>query len=142
MSRSHAPSGKAFWICAAAGWSLIVFGLWGTLTDAGRTAPASFGLWFVGSAIAHDALLAPAVFVLAVILARIVPSAIRPVIQVGLIVAGSVTVVSLPVVLGLGGQAGNASALPRNYRAGLLGILAAIALLTALAARLRRQRPE
>lgn len=137
MTENHVPSGKAFWICAAAGWGIIIFGLIGVFEEANRTNPAHFALWFVGSAIAHDALLAPAVFITAIILAKVVPAAVRPVVQMGLIVAGSVAIVSLPFVLGLGGQAGNSSALPRNYLAGLLAIQAAVAAVTVLAA-LRR----
>lgn len=142
LTQSHAPSGKVFWICAAAGWGIILFGLIGVLEEANRTNPAHFALWFVGSAIAHDALLAPAVFVTAVILGKVVPATVRPVVQMGLIVAGSVTIVSLPFVLGLGGQAGNSSALPRNYLGGLLIIQAIVAGVTVLAVlRKLRRRP-
>lgn len=137
MSRSRGPSGRAFWICAAAGWSVIAYGIFGTLRDAARTRPENFALWFLGSAVAHDALVAPLVFLVALALVRLVSPRIRPVIQAGLIVAGSVTVVSLPFVLGRGGPARNPSALPRNYTAGLLIILGVIAVVTALAARRR-----
>lgn len=137
VSGSPGPSGKAFWICLAAGWAVIGYGIFGTLRDAARTRPENFALWFVGSAVVHDALIAPVVFLVALGLVRLVSPRIRPVIQAGLIVAGSVTVVSLPFVLGRGGAPGNPSALPRNYTAGLLIILGVIAAVTALAARRR-----
>lgn len=139
MTENQVPSGKAFWICAASGWGIIIFGLLGVFAEANRTNPAQFGLWFVGSAIAHDALVAPAAFVTAIIVGKVVPATVRPVVQMGLIVAGSVAIVSLPFVLGLGGQAGNSSALPRNYLGGLLTIQAMVAGITILAA-LRRSK--
>lgn len=140
VSRSHGPYGKAFWIGAVAGWAVIAFGVFGLLRDAARTRPENFALWFLGSALAHDALIAPLVFLVALGLVKVVPARIRPVIQAGLIVAGSVTVVSLPFVLGRGGATGNPSALPRNYTAGLLIILGVIAVITALAARHRTRQ--
>lgn len=142
MTDRRSPSGRAFWICLLIGWGVMIFGVAGTLDEAARTHPANFALWFVGSGLAHDVLLAPAVFVLAIALGRAVPSIVRPLVQAGLIVAGSVTIVALPLVLEKGGAQGNPSALPRNYPAGLLIVLSTIAVVTALAVwrRMRRFR--
>lgn len=134
MSGHHAPKGKAFWLCLVAGWGVIVFGILGVLADADRTDPTNLAAWFVGSALAHDLLLAPLVFVFARWLKRIVPDRVRPVIHGGLIVAGSVTMAALPLVLGRGGAPGNASALPRNYPAGLVFVLGTVAVATGLLA--------
>jgi hypothetical protein len=128
----HSPSGKAFWICLAIGWTLMVFGVAGMLDEGSRTHPANFGLWFVGSALIHDLLLAPVVFLVAVWLGRIVPSGVRPIVQAGLVVAAPIVVVALPLVAGQGGAPGNPSALPRNYPMGLILILSAVAVATGL----------
>ncbi|MGQ0678629.1 MAG: hypothetical protein ACT4OM_03045 [Actinomycetota bacterium] len=138
---SSVPRSRLFWPALVVGWGMIGFGLYGTIQEATRTHPGNFALWFVGSALAHDMLLAPAVFALAVLVRKWVPARVRPTIQTGLIVAGSVAVVALPFVLGRGGPAGNPSALPRNYPLGLGLILAAVALATAVIAR-RKHRTE
>lgn len=126
----------------AAGWAIMAFGVYGTLQNAGRTHPANFALWFAGSALAHDLVLAPAVFLMALAIGRWLPAGVRPVVQAGLIVAGTVTVVALPFVLGRGGVPDNPSALPRDYAAGLAIILGAVAAATLLAALLRSRRAD
>jgi hypothetical protein len=140
VTSRHPPSGPAFWWGLLAGWALILFGVAGVLGDANRTAPLNLGLWFAGSALVHDFLVAPAVFAVAFVLARLLPSSVRPAVQASLVVAAPVVVVALPLVLGQGGAAGNPSALPRNYAGGLFLVLAAIAAVTALAIRVRRMR--
>lgn len=135
-----APRGRLFWFALATGWAVMAYGVYGTLRNAARTHPGNFALWFAGSGLVHDLLLAPAVFVVALAIKRWIPAGIRPAVQGGLLVAGTVTVVSLPFVLGLGGVADNPSALPRNYPAGLAMILAAVALATIVAGLLRRPK--
>ncbi|MEX2553692.1 MAG: hypothetical protein WD627_11915 [Actinomycetota bacterium] len=124
--KSHSPSGKIFWFCFAAGWAVLLFGVWGTFENAFYTHPPNFALWFAGSALVHDALVAPAVFLLAWALVRTIPNRIRPAVLAGLTVAALVVAVSLPLVLGRGGAPGNPSALPRNYPLGIALILALI----------------
>ncbi|MEX0791257.1 MAG: hypothetical protein WD178_10820 [Actinomycetota bacterium] len=121
----NAPSGRGFWLGLAAGWAVMLFGLAGLLDEAVRTHPASFGAWFVGSALVHDALIAPVAFALAFVIARRVPVRLRPFLRTGLILSAAVLVVAFPMIAGPG-IPGNPSALPRNYPAGLAAILALI----------------
>lgn len=123
---SSGPSGPLFWLLFALGWGVMLFGLWGVFDESNRTHPDSFGLWFIGSAIVHDALVAPAVVAVGVAVVRAVPGYWRRFVQAALLVSGSVLAVALPLLLGLGGQAGNASALPRNYVAGSAIVLAVV----------------
>jgi hypothetical protein len=142
MTTRHSPSGAIFWLGLGTGWAVMVFGVAGVLGDAGRTAPPNFGLWFAGSALVHDLLLAPAVFGVALLLARLVPDRARPAVQAGLVVAAPVVAVALPLILGHGGAPGNPSALPRNYTGGLLVVLAAIAAGTGLVVWRRLRLPR
>lgn len=121
----NAPSGRIFWLGLAAGWAVMLFGLAGLLDDAARTHPVNFGFWFLGSALVHDALIAPAVFAVAFTIVRVVPARVRPFLRAGLILSGAVLVVAFPVIAGPG-KPGNPSALPRDYPAGLAAILGII----------------
>jgi hypothetical protein len=121
----NAPSGRIFWLGLAAGWAVMLFGLAGLFDDAARTHPVNFGLWFIGSALVHDALIAPVVFALAFTIVRLVPARVRPFLRTGLILSAAVLVVAFPVIAGPG-KPGNPSALPRNYPAGLAVILGLI----------------
>ena len=142
MRTRHSAFGATFWLALAAGWGLIVFGVVGTLGDADRTAPPNFALWFAGSALVHDLMVAPAVFGVALLIARLVPDRARPAVKAGLVVAAPVVAVALPMVLGQGGAPGNPSALPRNYAGGLLLVLGGIAVATGLGVWWRLSRSD
>ncbi len=136
----NAPSGKAFWACLAAGWAVMAFGLRGVLQNSTATHPANLSAWFFGSGLLHDLLLAPAVFLIAVVLGRLVPARARAIVQAGLIVSAVVILVAIPLILGPG-KPGNPSALPRNYPVGLsivVGTVWAATALLFLVGRIRR----
>lgn len=121
-----------FWPSAALGAAVVGYGLvrwsfWDSSVDVG-----TYLRWTVGLAVAHDLVLAPAVGLLGLALARLVRPPYRAPLQAGLIVAGVVTVFSVPFVRGWGRSA-NTSALPRNYAHGLLAVLAVIAVATGAA---------
>lgn len=121
----NAPSGRIFWFGLVAGWAVMLFGLAGLFDNASRTHPVNFGLWFLGSALVHDALIAPLVFALAFTIVRVVPARFRPFLRTGLILNAAVMVVAFPMVAAPG-VPGNPSALPRNYPVGLAVILGLI----------------
>lgn len=142
-SAGDAPSGPVFWTMLVVGWAIMAFGIRGLILQPGSTNPETVGPWFVGSALAHDFLLAPVVFLAGAGVARAVPARVRPFVQAGLIISGMVVAVALPQLIGLGGQPGNDSALPHDYRAGLAMVLAAIwagVLVIYLVNRVRRNR--
>ncbi len=109
-----------FWVGLALGGPLVAFGLRGVLTELPGVQLTSFARWFLGGAIVHDLLLAPAVCALGWILARRLPrSAVAPV-QVALVASGIVALVSWPFVRGYGITPGEPSFLSRNYTASVL----------------------
>lgn len=113
----------------AAGAVLIATGLAGLFTSG--TSLAGWALWFAGLAVAHDALLVPLVLGAG----RLTRRAPWPY-ATGLVVAGAVTLVALPAVLGLGRRHGNPSILPQAYGLHLMTIIVLTGLVTAAAAAL------
>ncbi|MEU7827419.1 MULTISPECIES: hypothetical protein [unclassified Nonomuraea] len=126
------------WLGYAFGGALVALGFAGLLMDSD---PPGWALWFGGVLIAHDAVLAPAVLLAGVLVAR-AGAALRA----WLIVAGMVTLATLPTVLALGRRADNPSILPHDYALNLLIVLAGTGLVAAvirLAGRLAyRRSPE
>lgn len=128
----------AVWAAYAAGLALIGFGARGIADDVpvGRWAA-----WFAGAAVLHDAVLVPLVLAAGLATARL-PAAAKPAVRAALVVAGCVTAVALPLVLGYGRRADEPSRLPLPYGRNLALVLTAIAVVAALvvAVRLARRR--
>lgn len=112
-------------VVVVTGVVVLAIGLRGIITDRFLTHPVNWALFFLGGALAHDLLLAPAVAVLGT-LARHVPAGVRPPVLGGMVVSGLLTAVALPVVLGLGKRADNPSQLPLDYHRNLLLLLALV----------------
>ena len=134
------PQWRGRWVLYALGTAAVLYGGWGLLGAAERTQPLSAALWFGGGVLAHDAVLAPAVLLLAAAVVRWVPTAARAVVQGALLVSGAVTLVALPLVAGLGGAAGNPSANPLPYTRNLALVLAAVWVTAALLVTVRALR--
>ncbi len=110
---------------AAMGW-----GLRGIVVEADRVHPRSFGTWFVGALLVHDAVIAPLVFALAAyVLPRVRPP-YRACVQAGLIVSGVLILISIPVVGGYGRRDDNTSTLPLDYGRNLVLLLVIVWLTT------------
>jgi hypothetical protein len=109
-----------------AGWGIIMYGVIGLLDNAGDTRPSDLVRWFVGGAIVHDGFAAPLVCGAGLLLARLVPARARGPVQGGLLVSTVVVLFAWPFLRGYGLRPDNPSALPNNYGAGLLVVLAAI----------------
>lgn len=118
--------GGAFWGGMVVGWAVMGFGLAGLLDDAADTHPGDLVRWFVGGAVAHDALLAPLVCAGGWLLARSVPRAMRAPVAGGLVVSGAVVLYAWPFVRGYGLRSDNPSALPLNYATGVAVVLATV----------------
>lgn len=125
--------GRWFWAGAAAGWAIMAIGIVGLLSESAKTKPANAARWVVGAALAHDLLVAPVVILAGVVVARVVPAAVKGIVQSALIVSAMVALFSYPFVRGYGRQAANPSILPRNYATGLAIVLAAIWVVAAVA---------
>ncbi|MFI0790903.1 hypothetical protein ACH4Q6_35595 [Streptomyces lydicus] len=96
-------------------------------------------VWLGGAVVLHDALIAPSVLLIGLVLVR---GGARGPVRGALLVAGALTAVALPVLLRPGKPA-NSSVLPLDYPRNWLLTLAAVATVTALvlAARgIRRSR--
>jgi hypothetical protein len=124
--------------------ALVALGLagigYGAVGLATQSRPVSVGLFAVVAILGHDLLLAPLALLVAVLTRRLVPADLYPVVRGGLIVTGGVVLAFLPIVLGFGYRTPNPSALPLNYPLGLAVTLAAVWLVTAALAVLRRRR--
>ncbi len=122
------------------GWAVIVFALHGMVADPSANAPHLFRL-LIGLNLVNDAIVVPAVIVLALLVRRwLAPWLVLPV-QVGLIVSAVVTLYAVPLVgsWGKSAQAGP-SRLPFNYAHNLIGVLAVIWLACTVLALWRRRR--
>ena len=127
-----APLPRPRWATASivVGLGALAFGCWELLTGGSATLPAV--PWLAGSLAVHDALLAPAAAVVALVLVGVLPADVRRVVAVGLFVAVSLVLVASPA-LRAPGVAGNPSAVPRDYPLGLTVALAGVACATLLA---------
>ncbi|MGH2707020.1 MAG: hypothetical protein ACRDJF_12185 [Actinomycetota bacterium] len=137
--------GKLFWAGVVVGWAIISFGVWGIFRDARETHPTNLGIWLAGSALAHDLLIAPVVFVLARILGRYVPARPRPFLQAALVIAALVGAFAFPFMGGFSRTPDdNPSALPGNYTLGFLVVVGTAWAVIGLLAwrRLRKPVPD
>ena len=122
--REDERRGWLFWGSAAVGWAIVAFGVWTLLQRAGSTKPLNFAVLFIGLAVVHDLLFAPAVSLVGRVAGPHLSAAIRTIVFVAAVVSGSLALVALPPLLG--DPADNATLLPRNYTAGLLISLAVV----------------
>ena len=114
----------------AVGLPVMAFGVWGVFVDADRTHPAELARWVVGSALATDLLVVPAVIAVGAVAWRVTPRAWWPTVRAALVVTGSLALVAWPFVQGYGDDPANPSLLPRDYAAGLaiaVGVVWALA---------------
>ncbi|WBO67915.1 hypothetical protein [Streptomyces camelliae] len=84
--------------------------------------------WLGGAVVLHDALIAPVVLLIGLVLVR---GGVRGPVRGALLVAGALTAVALPVLLRPGPRA-NATVLPLDYPRNWLLTLVAVATVTAL----------
>jgi len=112
---------------AALGYGTAQLALGGSATD-----PISVLVWLGGALIVHDGVLGPLAVLVGWGLVRATARrrSVLPVIAGGLLVAVCVILVALPALL-TPGVPDNPTATPRDYRSGLLVLLAADLLVTA-----------
>jgi hypothetical protein len=121
-----------------AGLTLVAYGVGGLVTHATDTNPVGWAAWFIGVAMVHDFVLVPLTLAAALAVARI-PGPYQGPLRGALIISAAVTLVSLPLVLGLGRRADNPSVLPLPYATDLL-IIVTVILLAGLAVGWRKAR--
>ena len=99
-------------------------------------------VWLGGAVVLHDVVIAPVVLLVGLLLVR---GGVRGPVRGGLLVAGALTTVALPVLL-RPGRTANSSVLPLDYPRNWLIALVAVAMVTALRLAVRgfgrgRRRP-
>lgn len=126
--------GRTFWIGAAAGWAVILYGLRGALHHSLDTRPAQLARFWIVGALAHDLVLAPTVLLIGVILTRVVPRNQRAMAQRALIICGPLALFAYPEIRGYGHALRNPTSLPHNYMANLLLVAGAVVVALAVVA--------
>jgi hypothetical protein len=82
--------------------------------------------WTIGGPVLHDALFAPVVGLLGLVVAATVPAGRRPLVATGLVVSGALVLVALPVLLRPSAGPPNPGLADRDYPLGLAIALATV----------------
>lgn len=117
------PAWRGRWVLYALGALAVAYGMGGLLLDAAVGDRTRAAVWFVGGAVAHDALLAPAVLLVAALAVRYVPAPARAVVQGALFVSGVLVLVSVPLLTGRGGVPDNPTTNPLPYGRNIVLVL-------------------
>ena len=135
------PSGWLWWNGLAVGGLAIARGLAGLVSQAAATMPPAWAAWLAAVLLTHDLLLVPAVLTVTAVTGR-APPAWRGPLRAALAVSGVLVLVTLPAFLGHGRatQPGNRTLLPSDYPRNLAVLVAAVWLVAAAAALIRRAR--
>jgi hypothetical protein len=132
--------GPLFWVSAAAGWALILWGVRGALHHHIDTRPPELARFFIGSALIHDLIFAPVVLGLGVLVTRLVRGRWRAPVQAALLISGCAALFAWPEVRDYARVNHNPTSLPHNYTANLLVVVAAVWVATAIVAMLAWRR--
>jgi len=144
-SADGAPRGAVFWIGAVIGVAIMAFGLRGLFENSRGTQPLEFSKWFIGADLLHDILIAPAVALVGLFVARLIARPWRAPVQAGLFATAIVLAVGWAPLQGYGRTtaAGNATVLPLDYStavATVVGVVWLLALVWLATIALRRAR--
>ncbi len=113
------------------GWSIMGFGIWGFLANAHATNPHRTVWWILGSAVAHDALVAPVATLVGLAIAACLPRWARGPVAAAVAASGIVLAFSYPLLRHFGRRADNPSILPLDYPRNVAVVLAGIWLVAA-----------
>lgn len=118
--------GPAFWIGLALALPVVGYGLRGVVQTFSSEPLANWARWFVGGALVHDLVVAPAVGVVGWLVARRLPAiAVAPV-QGALIASALVGLVAWPFARRYGATPGEPSFLAHDYTGAVLGTWAVL----------------
>jgi hypothetical protein len=127
---------------AVVGIVLVLYGAGRILSSVPPPLLVLLGVWLVGALLIQHGVVSPLVVAVGVALRRLVPDRGRRFLQIGLIVAATVTVVAVPLIIRQGTQPPAKALLLQNYGANLtllLGLIAGVTLV-AYAVRVARDR--
>ena len=149
--RGSAPGALSVSPLLAARIALGAFGVWvasiglrALLRGHPFAANAPVGRWLVSGVLAHDAVIAPTVFLLGAVTVRLAGPRTRQALAAILLIGGSVLIVGLPDVLRKGHNA-NPTVTPLDYTRNLLIVLLAVVggvVIATAASALRQRRRE
>ncbi len=127
---------------AALGIILVLYGAGRILFSVPPPLLVVLGAWLVGALVVQHGVVSPLVVAVSAALRRLVPDRGRRFLQVGLIMAGMVTVVAIPLILRQGTQPPAKALLLQDYAVNLAVLLGLIAALTLVgyAVRVARDR--
>jgi hypothetical protein len=128
------------WLFLVPGLAAVAVGAYGLWTYLSTTAQISWGIWFVGSALLHDLVIAPLWIGLGWVAAKVLPRPARAPMVVGAALSGSITLVALPFALGFGGDEGDTSFETRDFTTTLLVVVGVVLAVSAVWAAVRVQR--
>ncbi|HEY3724120.1 MAG TPA: hypothetical protein VGN59_12275 [Acidimicrobiia bacterium] len=124
----EAPGGAPFWIGAVVGIGIMAYGVKGLLDAAPSTQPNQVGVSLLGLDLLHDAIVAPIVCLVGVLLARLLPRRVRGPVRAGLFASAIVILVGWAALRGYGHDQvpDNPTVDPLNYGTAVLTVLAVV----------------
>jgi len=123
----------------------VAVALYGALLFLTRQDPAQWlevAIWFAAGVVAHDVVLSALVIGGCLLGARLLPAAWRAPATIALVVWGTLTIATIPMLTRAGARADNATLLDRPYAATWWTISAIVVVLVAVAGLLRSRRPR
>lgn len=126
--------GLRFWVGVVLGGAVMVYGAVGLVRNIEGDELVSWFVYFVGTDVVHDALVAPALLAAGAIAARFLPAPLRAPVTIGCIVSGAVLLVGAVPLLDLGGNPLNPTIRPLDYSTAVLTALGIVWLVVALVA--------
>jgi uncharacterized membrane protein len=125
---------------AVLGIVLVLYGAGRILFSVPPPVLVVLGGWLVGALLVQHGVVSPLVVAVSAALRRLVPDRGRRFLQVGLIMAGMVTVVAIPLIIRQGTQPPAKALLLQDYAVNLTVLLGLIAALTLIAYAVRVAR--
>jgi hypothetical protein len=121
------------WCVGLLGLIMLGYGIWRIFDFSNATQPKELAKWMIAALVLHDGILSWLIVGAGWGLRRFVPGRERAYVQGGLITAGLVTIVALPLIYRRGHSQPGQALLERNYLVNLAIIYGAIALVTVTA---------
>jgi hypothetical protein len=120
--------GPVAWVGLVIGLAIMAFGALGLFRAASGLNVRTILVWMVGADLLHDLVVAPAVGVAGLLLARVVPRAWRPAVRAGSVASGVILLVAYPLLRGFGRDhvPDNRSVLPLDYPIAVATVLAVV----------------
>ena len=118
-------------ILAVLGIAGLLYGIGRLFTEISLGTLVGVGTWLIAIVIIHDGIVSPVIIGVGALLDRLVPPRARSFIQGGLIMAGMVTVIAIPMIIKQGTYPPVKALLEQNYGRNLgilLGLIAALCL--------------